>query len=125
MAYLTRHGSTILVNNVGKSHEIPTDFVETPEKEIHDILQININSTLNVTSIVLPGLIARYVDNLFPVIWLSSLAVNEVSFSTLAHSLVPSRRRCSQRTPAQKHSFPPGPRPWPRRWNQKVSPCGS
>ncbi|KAF8531611.1 3-ketoacyl-CoA reductase [Gautieria morchelliformis] len=49
----------ILVNNVGKSHDMPTDFVEVPEQEMHDILHININSTLRITRIVLPGLIAR------------------------------------------------------------------
>jgi NAD(P)-dependent dehydrogenase (short-subunit alcohol dehydrogenase family) len=50
----------LLVNNVGKSHEMPTDFVDTTQKEIDDILAINIHATLRVTSIVLPGMIQRY-----------------------------------------------------------------
>ncbi|KAF8515357.1 3-ketoacyl-CoA reductase [Hysterangium stoloniferum] len=49
----------VLVNNVGKSHEMPVDFVDTPDDEIANILQININSTLRVTKIVLPKLIER------------------------------------------------------------------
>jgi len=49
----------VLVNNVGRSHDIPVYFHETPEDEIRDILQINISSTLRVTQIVLPSLIAR------------------------------------------------------------------
>ena len=50
------------VNNVGKSHEMPTEFVDVPEQEMHDILQINIISTLKITRIVLPGLIERLVS---------------------------------------------------------------
>ncbi|KAI0317034.1 3-ketoacyl-CoA reductase [Amylostereum chailletii] len=49
----------VLVNNVGKSHEMPTDFVETPADEISDILAINVNATVRVTSIVTPGLVSR------------------------------------------------------------------
>ncbi|KAF7974355.1 hypothetical protein HWV62_12306 [Athelia sp. TMB] len=44
----------VLVNNVGKSHEMPVDFIDTPPSEIADILTININGTLRLTSIVLP-----------------------------------------------------------------------
>jgi 17beta-estradiol 17-dehydrogenase / very-long-chain 3-oxoacyl-CoA reductase len=39
---------------------MPVYFHETEQQEIDDILQININSTLSVTRIVLPGLLARY-----------------------------------------------------------------
>lgn len=38
---------------------MPIDFVEVSDQEMYDILQININATLRVTKIVLPGLIAR------------------------------------------------------------------
>ncbi|KAF7983564.1 hypothetical protein HWV62_21154 [Athelia sp. TMB] len=44
----------VLVNNVGKSHEMPVDFIDTPPSEIADILTINITGTLRLTSIVLP-----------------------------------------------------------------------
>ena len=49
----------MLVNNVGKSHEMPVDFAETPEQEMRDILQINVNSTLRMTRIVLPGMVEK------------------------------------------------------------------
>lgn len=49
-----------VVNNVGRSHEMPTDFVDTTQKEIDDILAINIHATLRMTSMVLPGMIHRY-----------------------------------------------------------------
>jgi len=49
----------VLVNNVGRSHDIPVDFQETPIDEMEDILQVNINATLRVTHIVVPGLIKR------------------------------------------------------------------
>jgi 17beta-estradiol 17-dehydrogenase / very-long-chain 3-oxoacyl-CoA reductase len=49
----------VLINNVGKSHEMPVDFVETTQQEIDDILTVNINGTLRTTSIVLPGMISR------------------------------------------------------------------
>jgi len=50
---------SVLVNNVGKSHDLPVYFHETEQQEIDDILQININSTLRITRIVLPSLLAR------------------------------------------------------------------
>ncbi|GJJ08535.1 hypothetical protein Clacol_002753 [Clathrus columnatus] len=49
----------VLVNNVGRSHEMPIDFVDTTNQEMLDILEININSTLKVTRAVLPGMISR------------------------------------------------------------------
>ncbi|KAF8588867.1 NAD(P)-binding protein [Ramaria rubella] len=49
----------VLVNNVGRSHEMPIDFVDTLEQDMRDIIQINVNSALKITSIVLPGLLAR------------------------------------------------------------------
>ena len=48
------------VNNVGKSHEMPSDFVDTPADEIRDILAINVSATLRVTSLVTPGMVSRH-----------------------------------------------------------------
>jgi 17beta-estradiol 17-dehydrogenase / very-long-chain 3-oxoacyl-CoA reductase len=49
----------ILVNNVGLSHSIPVPFVETPEKEMTDIITINCLATLRVTKLITPGMISR------------------------------------------------------------------
>lgn len=49
----------VLINNVGKSHEIPVPFVETDEAEMRDIININCLSTLLTTSIVAPKMVAQ------------------------------------------------------------------
>ncbi|KDQ55016.1 hypothetical protein JAAARDRAFT_60023 [Jaapia argillacea MUCL 33604] len=49
----------VLVNNAGKSHEMPTDFVDTPKHEMDDIVAINVSAVLRVTSIILPGMVQR------------------------------------------------------------------
>ncbi|KAI9877450.1 MAG: hypothetical protein M1830_003872 [Pleopsidium flavum] len=49
----------VLVNNVGKSHDIPVPFTQTPEQEMRDIITINCMGTLRVTQIVAPGMIQR------------------------------------------------------------------
>jgi len=49
----------VLVNNAGRSHSMPADFVDTTKQEIKDILAINIDGTVNVTHIILPGMIKR------------------------------------------------------------------
>jgi 17beta-estradiol 17-dehydrogenase / very-long-chain 3-oxoacyl-CoA reductase len=49
----------ILINNVGKSHNIPVPFVLTPEDEFTDIITINCLGTLRVTQLVAPGMIQR------------------------------------------------------------------
>lgn len=49
----------ILVNNVGKSHDIPTPFALTPEDEMADIITINCHGTLRVTQLVVPGMMHR------------------------------------------------------------------
>lgn len=51
----------MLVNNVGKSHEMPVYFHDTELQEMKDIVQINVFGTLRVTQIILPILLARYV----------------------------------------------------------------
>ncbi|KZT19825.1 3-ketoacyl-CoA reductase [Neolentinus lepideus HHB14362 ss-1] len=49
----------VLVNNAGKSHEMPTDFAETTKEEMEDILAINTKAVLRITAIVAPGMIQR------------------------------------------------------------------
>ena len=51
---------TCLVNNVGKSHNMPVYFAETPKDEMVDIVAVNVNATLRTTHIVLPGMIEKY-----------------------------------------------------------------
>ena len=50
---------SILVNNVGLSHEMPVPFIQTPEKEMRDIITINCTGTLRVTQAVAPGMVRR------------------------------------------------------------------
>lgn len=47
------------VNNVGKSHDMPVQFSDTPLKEMNDIIAINITGTLRITHIVLPLMMKR------------------------------------------------------------------
>ncbi|THU89383.1 3-ketoacyl-CoA reductase [Dendrothele bispora CBS 962.96] len=49
----------VLVNNVGKSHSMPAYLVDIPQDEIADIVAINVNATMRVTNMVLPGMIQR------------------------------------------------------------------
>ncbi|KIK68958.1 hypothetical protein GYMLUDRAFT_34992 [Collybiopsis luxurians FD-317 M1] len=49
----------VLVNNVGKSHAMPAYLVDTPKDEMADIVSINVNATLRVTYMVLPGMVQR------------------------------------------------------------------
>ncbi|KDN49917.1 NAD(P)-binding protein [Tilletiaria anomala UBC 951] len=49
----------VLINNVGKSHDSAVYFHETSEEEMESIVEINVNATLRVTRIVLPGMIGR------------------------------------------------------------------
>ncbi|KAH0835497.1 hypothetical protein J3R83DRAFT_9166 [Lanmaoa asiatica] len=52
-------GLDVRLNNVGKSHAMPTYFAETTEQENDDIVTINVDSTVRVTHAVLPGMIQR------------------------------------------------------------------
>ena len=47
------------VNNVGRSHSFPADFIDAPAEEVDNILAININATVKVTRTVLPGMLKR------------------------------------------------------------------
>ncbi|KAH0565901.1 hypothetical protein GP486_000704 [Trichoglossum hirsutum] len=47
----------ILVNNVGKSHDIPVPFLHTSIQEMSDIITINCVGTLKVTQIIAPGMV--------------------------------------------------------------------
>ncbi|KAJ3085976.1 Inactive hydroxysteroid dehydrogenase-like protein 1 [Quaeritorhiza haematococci] len=49
----------VLVNNVGRSHDVPTPFEQETDKLIHDIVEINCNSVMKMTRIVVPQMIAR------------------------------------------------------------------
>ncbi|KAI4128432.1 MAG: hypothetical protein LQ338_002754 [Usnochroma carphineum] len=44
----------VLINNVGKSHDIPVPFVETDAQEMREIVNINCHGTLLITSLVAP-----------------------------------------------------------------------
>lgn len=49
----------ILINNVGKSHDIPVPFIETATREMTDIIMINCLGTLRLTQMVAPKLVQR------------------------------------------------------------------
>lgn len=60
--YLFLQISSTTVNNVGKSHEMPVSFLETPVEEQQAIIDININGTLRVTKVVLKNMLHQYVS---------------------------------------------------------------
>ncbi|THH19326.1 hypothetical protein EUX98_g8799 [Antrodiella citrinella] len=49
----------VLINNVGRSHSHPVDFVDTTTDEMDNILNINVNATAHVTKIVVPLMVAK------------------------------------------------------------------
>ncbi|KAI9678318.1 MAG: hypothetical protein M1817_006264 [Caeruleum heppii] len=49
----------ILINNVGKSHDMPVPFLLTSKQEMADIITVNCVGTLKVTQIVAPGMVQR------------------------------------------------------------------
>lgn len=49
----------VLINNVGKSHNMPVPFLETEDAEMEDIITINVKGTLKVTKIIAPGMVSR------------------------------------------------------------------
>ncbi|TRM69236.1 hypothetical protein BD626DRAFT_473416 [Schizophyllum amplum] len=58
-AALSAQEVSVLVNNVGKSHNMPAYLVDVPMEETMDIVQINVNATLRVTYAVLPGMVQK------------------------------------------------------------------
>ncbi|PVF92752.1 NAD(P)-binding protein [Serendipita vermifera] len=49
----------VLVNNVGRSHEMPTYFLDTPEEEMKEIVNINVHGTLDITREILPLMVEK------------------------------------------------------------------
>jgi 17beta-estradiol 17-dehydrogenase / very-long-chain 3-oxoacyl-CoA reductase len=49
----------VLVNNVGVSYRYPRYFHELPDEEVQNILTMNIDSTVWMTRMVLPGMLER------------------------------------------------------------------
>jgi 17beta-estradiol 17-dehydrogenase / very-long-chain 3-oxoacyl-CoA reductase len=50
----------ILINNVGRSHDMPVPFLETADEEMESIITINVKGTLKVTRVIAPGMVARH-----------------------------------------------------------------
>jgi 17beta-estradiol 17-dehydrogenase / very-long-chain 3-oxoacyl-CoA reductase len=50
----------ILINNAGRSHDIPVTFLDTEEEEMEGILALNCGGVLRVTKSVLPWMVKRY-----------------------------------------------------------------
>ncbi|KAK0525630.1 hypothetical protein OC834_001901 [Tilletia horrida] len=49
----------VLVNNVGKSHNMPVTFDETDPEEIRQIIEINVTATMRVTKMLTPRMIQQ------------------------------------------------------------------
>ncbi|KAL9019695.1 MAG: hypothetical protein Q9185_003033 [Variospora sp. 1 TL-2023] len=49
----------VLINNVGKSHDIPVPFISTEADEMRDIITINCHGTLLMTSLVAAKMVAQ------------------------------------------------------------------
>lgn len=49
----------VLINNVGKSHDIPVPFALTSHEEMTDIVNINCHGTLRTSQLVIPGMMQR------------------------------------------------------------------
>lgn len=50
---------TVLINNVGVSHEMPVPFVLTSTQEMEAIVNVNVNGTLKTTKALLPAIVDR------------------------------------------------------------------
>lgn len=50
---------SLLINNVGQSHDIPVSYLETPAAERDAIVAVNVTGTLRTTSAIAPQLVAR------------------------------------------------------------------
>jgi 17beta-estradiol 17-dehydrogenase / very-long-chain 3-oxoacyl-CoA reductase len=49
----------VLINNVGISYRYPTYFMELTDSEVQDLMTMNIDSTIWMTRMVLPGMLER------------------------------------------------------------------
>lgn len=47
---------TVLINNLGVSHDIPTPFTEVSHQELNEIIQVNCVATLEITQAVIPAI---------------------------------------------------------------------
>jgi 17beta-estradiol 17-dehydrogenase / very-long-chain 3-oxoacyl-CoA reductase len=57
--FLWRTYTLWTVNNVGVSHEFPTDFIDTPPEELVAIKNVNVSATLRITSLIAPSMVSR------------------------------------------------------------------
>lgn len=55
---------TVLVNNAGVSHAMPTPFVEESREILSQIIQVNCTSTVQVTRSIVPGMIKNRLGGL-------------------------------------------------------------
>lgn len=49
----------VLINNVGQSYDFPMYLDELTDEQVHSLVELNITSTLWMTRIVLPGMVAK------------------------------------------------------------------
>eukprot|EP00903_Cladosiphon_okamuranus_P007631 g7400.t1 len=49
----------VLVNNVGVSYSFPKYFDELTDEEMKSLVEMNVNSTVSMTRLALPGMVAR------------------------------------------------------------------
>ncbi|RPD78578.1 3-ketoacyl-CoA reductase [Lentinus tigrinus ALCF2SS1-7] len=49
----------VLVNNAGKSYAYPEEFHLCSDKDMEDIVNINVNSVVRLTKMILPGMVER------------------------------------------------------------------
>jgi len=66
---------------------MPTDYVDTAQNEIDDILAINIHATLRMTSMILPGMMNRYIY-VSHIPWLPCLIVTQETRPYPEHGII-------------------------------------
>jgi len=49
----------VLINNVGQSYDFPMYFDELSEDQVHSLVELNVTSTLHMTRLVLPTMVAK------------------------------------------------------------------